>query len=59
MCSSFSSKAMVDIKRFQNQKVINLQETLSAYCILQFKLAREVRVVSFMYISKQVHNIHF
>lgn len=46
MCRSFSSKAMVDIERFQHQKVIDLRETLAAYCVLQFKLARKVRVVS-------------
>ncbi|KAL2733946.1 sorting nexin-4-like [Vespula squamosa] len=38
---SFSSKAMVDIERFQHQKVIDLKETLAAYCVLQFKLARK------------------
>ncbi|XP_014616339.1 PREDICTED: sorting nexin-4-like isoform X1 [Polistes canadensis] len=38
---SFSSKAMVDIERFQHQKVVDLKETLAAYCVLQFKLARK------------------
>ncbi|XP_046737528.1 sorting nexin-4-like [Diprion similis] len=38
---SFSIKAMVDIERFQHQKVIDLKETLAAYCVLQFKLARK------------------
>lgn len=33
---------MVDIERFQHQKVIDLKETLAAYCVLQFKLARKV-----------------
>lgn len=33
---------MVDIERFQQQKVIDLKETLAAYCVLQFKLARKV-----------------
>ncbi|XP_024943454.1 sorting nexin-4 isoform X2 [Cephus cinctus] len=38
---SFSIKAMADIDRFQRQKIIDLKETLAAYCILQFKLARK------------------
>ncbi|XP_058788669.1 sorting nexin-4-like isoform X2 [Phymastichus coffea] len=37
----FSEKAMEDIERFQVQKVIDLRETLTAYCVLQFKLARK------------------
>jgi hypothetical protein len=39
---SFSIKAMMDIERFQHQKVVDLKETLAAYCVLQFKLARKV-----------------
>ncbi|XP_031834025.1 sorting nexin-4 isoform X1 [Nomia melanderi] len=38
---SFSIKAMMDIERFQRQKVLDLKEILAAYCILQFKLARK------------------
>ncbi|XP_006624525.1 sorting nexin-4-like [Apis dorsata] len=38
---SFSIKAMMDIERFQHQKVVDLKEILAAYCILQFKLARK------------------
>lgn len=38
---------MMDIERFQHQKVVNLKEILAAYCILQFKLARKV---TFLYI---------
>ncbi|XP_043482200.1 sorting nexin-4-like [Leptopilina heterotoma] len=38
---SFSNKALEDIERFQQQKVIDLKETLAAYCVLQFKLARK------------------
>ncbi|XP_043269118.1 sorting nexin-4-like [Venturia canescens] len=38
---SFSAKATMDIQRFQHQKVIDLKETLAAYCVLQFKLARK------------------
>ncbi|XP_034949892.1 sorting nexin-4-like [Chelonus insularis] len=38
---TFSTKAMVDIERFQNQKVVDLKETLAAYCILQYKLSRK------------------
>ncbi|XP_026824635.1 sorting nexin-4 isoform X2 [Ooceraea biroi] len=38
---SFSIKAMMDIERFQHQKVVDLKETLAAYCVLQFKLARK------------------
>lgn len=34
---------MEDIERFQVQKVIDLRETLTSYCVLQFKLARKVR----------------
>ncbi|XP_001606188.1 sorting nexin-4 [Nasonia vitripennis] len=37
----FSEKAMEDIERFQVQKVIDLRETLTAYCVLQFKLAKK------------------
>ncbi|KAK0087727.1 hypothetical protein PV325_000198 [Microctonus aethiopoides] len=39
--TSFSEKAMMDIERFQSQKSIDLKETLAAYCVLQFKLARK------------------
>ncbi|XP_011498413.1 PREDICTED: sorting nexin-4-like [Ceratosolen solmsi marchali] len=39
--SLFSEKAMDDIERFQVQKVLDLRETLTAYCVLQFKLARK------------------
>lgn len=35
---------MMDIERFQHQKVIDLKETLAAYCVLQFKLARKVDI---------------
>ncbi|CAL1685403.1 unnamed protein product [Lasius platythorax] len=38
---SFSIKAMMDIERFQHQKVVHLKEILAAYCVLQFKLARK------------------
>ncbi|CAD1481094.1 unnamed protein product, partial [Heterotrigona itama] len=38
---SFSIKAMMDIERFQHQKVVDLKEILAAYCILQFKLTRK------------------
>lgn len=38
---SFSNKALEDIERYQQQKVIDLKETLAAYCVLQFKLARK------------------
>lgn len=33
---------MTDVQRFQQQKVVDLKETLAAYCVLQFKLARKV-----------------
>ncbi|XP_063992678.1 sorting nexin-4-like [Diachasmimorpha longicaudata] len=39
--TSFSSKALTDIERFQRQKNADLKETLAAYCVLQFKLARK------------------
>lgn len=39
---NFSSKAMEDIERFQSQKVIDLKESLTAYCVLQYKLNRKV-----------------
>ncbi|XP_017883271.1 sorting nexin-4-like [Ceratina calcarata] len=38
---SFSIKAMIDIERFQHQKVVDLKEVFAAYCILQFKLAKK------------------
>lgn len=34
---------MMDIERFQHQKVVDLKEILAAYCILQFKLTRKVK----------------
>lgn len=39
---------MMDIERFQRQKVVDLKETLAAYCVLQFKLARKVHVEFFL-----------
>lgn len=39
---NFSTKAMEDIERFQSQKVVDLKETLTAYCVLQYKLNRKV-----------------
>lgn len=33
---------MMDIERFQRRKVLELKEILATYCVLQFKLAREV-----------------
>ena len=47
--STFSEKALEDIERFQSQKVIDLRETLTAYCILQFKLSRKVRKLNILY----------
>lgn len=38
---TFSNKAVEDIERFQHQKVVDLKETLAAYCVLQFKLNRK------------------
>ncbi|KAF7987301.1 hypothetical protein HCN44_003063 [Aphidius gifuensis] len=37
----FTNKALADIERFQNQKVLDLKEALTAYCVLQFKLSRK------------------
>ncbi|KAJ8921916.1 hypothetical protein NQ315_008550 [Exocentrus adspersus] len=39
--SDFSSKALLDIDRFQNQKVHDLKDTLSNYTYLQLKTARK------------------
>ncbi|KAK0183426.1 hypothetical protein PV327_001470 [Microctonus hyperodae] len=39
--TTFSEKAMMDIERFQSQKSVDLKQTLAAYCVLQFKLARK------------------
>ncbi|XP_012141519.1 sorting nexin-4 isoform X3 [Megachile rotundata] len=38
---SFSAKAVMDIERFQHQKVVDLKDILADYCILQFKLVRK------------------
>lgn len=42
---SFSAKAMMDIERFQHQKVVDLKDILADYCILQFKLVRKVKLL--------------
>ncbi|XP_014224587.1 sorting nexin-4-like [Trichogramma pretiosum] len=39
--TEFSEKALEDIERFQVQKVQDLRETLTQYCVLQYKLARK------------------
>lgn len=44
---------MMDIERFQHQKVVDLKEILAAYCILQFKLARKVKFYLLIF------NIHY
>ncbi|TGZ36921.1 Sorting nexin-4 [Temnothorax longispinosus] len=51
---SFSIKAMMDIERFQYQKVVDLKETLAAYCVLQFKLARKVDILNFIFYGIRV-----
>lgn len=42
----FSERAMEDIERFQMQKNFNLRESLTAYCILQYKLSNKVNIES-------------
>ncbi|RZC38649.1 sorting nexin-4-like [Asbolus verrucosus] len=39
--NEFSSKALTDIERFQNQKVLDLRETLTSYAFLQLKTAKK------------------
>ncbi|KAJ8961919.1 hypothetical protein NQ318_021538 [Aromia moschata] len=39
--SDFSSKALGDIERFQNQKVLDLRDTLASCAFLQLKIARK------------------
>ncbi|KAJ8941210.1 hypothetical protein NQ314_010468 [Rhamnusium bicolor] len=39
--SDFSSKALTDIERFQNQKVLDLRDTLGSYAFLQLKTSRK------------------
>ncbi|KAJ1527519.1 hypothetical protein ONE63_007490 [Megalurothrips usitatus] len=38
---TFSKSALEDVKRFQEQKVIDLRETLASYIMLQMKVARK------------------
>ena len=44
--SEFCTKALNDIERFQNQKVVDLKETLMAYAFLQLKIARKVHFIT-------------
>ncbi|KAJ8982313.1 hypothetical protein NQ317_006658 [Molorchus minor] len=39
--SDFSAKALEDIERFQNQKVLDLRDTLASCAFLQLKIARK------------------
>jgi sorting nexin-4 len=39
--NEFSTKALTDIERFQNQKVLDLRETLTSYAFLQLKTAKK------------------
>lgn len=41
-CSEFSKEALIDIERFQQQKVSDLHETLTGYVILQIRMCRKV-----------------
>ncbi|XP_034248284.1 sorting nexin-4-like [Thrips palmi] len=38
---TFTSAALIDVQRFQGQKVIDLRETLASYIMLQMKMARK------------------
>jgi hypothetical protein len=42
LCSEFSREALIDIERFQQQKIADLRETLAGYVILQIKMCRKV-----------------
>lgn len=39
---NFSEKALLDIKRFQEQKDQDFKETLIAYTLLQLQIAKKV-----------------
>ncbi|PNF41162.1 Sorting nexin-4 [Cryptotermes secundus] len=39
--SEFSKQALIDIERFQQQKISDLRETLTGYVILQIKMCRK------------------
>ncbi|XP_069687702.1 sorting nexin-4-like [Periplaneta americana] len=39
--SEFSREALIDIERFQQQKVVDLRETLAGYVVLQIKMCRK------------------
>lgn len=41
--SSFSKSALLDVKRFQDQKVVDLRETFANFVMLQMKIARKVK----------------
>jgi hypothetical protein len=45
LCSEFSKEALIDIERFQQQKISDLRETLTGYVILQIKMCRKVGLV--------------
>jgi hypothetical protein len=40
--SEFSREALIDIERFQQQKILDLRETLAGYVFLQIKMCRKV-----------------
>ncbi|PSN55740.1 Sorting nexin-4 [Blattella germanica] len=40
--NEFSRLALIDIERFQQQKVVDLRETLAGYVVLQIKMCRKV-----------------
>jgi sorting nexin-4 len=47
--SEFSTEALIDIERFQQQKVLDLRETLAGYVVLQIKMCRKVwHFISFL-----------
>lgn len=54
--SDFSSKALTDIERFQNQKVLDLRDTLGNYTYLQLKTARKVAIY---FLIKKILKIYF
>ncbi|GLH10267.1 hypothetical protein R5R35_002087 [Gryllus longicercus] len=39
--NDFAANALIDIERFQHQKVIDLRETLAGYVVLQVKMCRK------------------
>ncbi|KAJ4428154.1 hypothetical protein ANN_24169 [Periplaneta americana] len=50
--SEFSREALIDIERFQQQKVVDLRETLAGYVVLQIKMCRKVG-----YYSSDYYNV--